>query len=329
MNLGQTETYLDKTDDFDTVLVGSSYTMSFFADEITRSLGSKGTLKLCLGGGYPMELEVVLVKALRSHRVKHVLFGFDLFTFVLPDHTPHPTRASPHRLYKRKYSALCNIHNIDASLRMLLYQFGCKNVHFRQAHHATLNELYYWFDRSCLVDRHAAFTSSEDLQALRTNCFRYDHYEYKPSRKAFSAIDVHLLPIIKTNPEVQFHVLIMPYSWAHFATRDEAYFSRSLDCQRYLIQQLDGVSNATVYGFQTCIFAKNLYNYNDTDHFHPEVNRYMLYAVEYGRHRLTVDNLPAYEQKMVEQIRNFQVRNHYDNYDALEEIIRQESDNLP
>ena len=48
MNLGQIETFLAKTKNYDSILIGTSHTENFYANDITQALDSIGTLKLLL-----------------------------------------------------------------------------------------------------------------------------------------------------------------------------------------------------------------------------------------------------------------------------------------
>ena len=105
MNLGQIETFLTKTNDYDSILIGTSHTENFYANDITQAFGSVGTLKLCLSGGYPIELETITQKAIDTGKVKNVVYGFEIYGFSEPKNTPHQQRVFPYNVYKNKLRA--------------------------------------------------------------------------------------------------------------------------------------------------------------------------------------------------------------------------------
>ena len=58
INLGQIETYLKRSNDYDGILVGSSHTMNFKGSDLAKAVGAKGVLKLCGDGMTSEELQV-------------------------------------------------------------------------------------------------------------------------------------------------------------------------------------------------------------------------------------------------------------------------------
>lgn len=108
-NLGLIETFLKKSDDYDSILIGTSHTQNFIASEITQVLNTKGTLKLYLFGGQPVEFEAIAKKALSSNKVKKILWGLETIFFRKPAYTPHSKRTFPYDWYRTawgKYTLL-------------------------------------------------------------------------------------------------------------------------------------------------------------------------------------------------------------------------------
>jgi hypothetical protein len=165
------------------------------------------------------------------------------------------------------------------------------------------------------------------LDAL-TKCYRYDTFQCPNGDEIFSAIDTHLIPIIEAHPEIQFHILIIPYSWIYFVSQNSEKTEKAILYQRYLCKQASRFKNTRLYAFHTCQFPNNLANYYHETHYHPDINRYMLYAIQNNRHRLTMENLEQYEQAMIENLKAFEIKDAYPHRDSLEDIIRQEEAKL-
>ncbi|MDR0393380.1 MAG: hypothetical protein LBH52_04085 [Puniceicoccales bacterium] len=328
MNLGQIETFLKKTDDYDTLLVGTSHTENFLADEITHALKSKGTLKLCLSGGYPVELEAIIQKALTTGKVKNIVWGFELSQFILPAYTPHESRIFPYHLYKNKWPLPFDARVLRTSLKLLLWHCEFKNIKFSWHYNNTLSSVYFYHNLPYIFDMHRRFVAPDNLRQCQTNRYRYDTFLCPNWDETFSAIDMHLIPIIEAHPEVQFYIPIIPYSWIYFISRNSGNTEKIILCQRYLCKRASAFKNTHVYAFHTCQFPHNLANYYNETHYHPDINRYMLYAIQNNRHRLTTENLEQYEQTMIENLKAFEIKDTYPRMDSLDDIIRQEEAKL-
>ena len=321
MDLGEIDTFLNKSNDYDTILVGTSLTENFHANEITRALESKGTLKLCLSGGHPIELQAIAERALATNKVRHVVWGFDLFTFCKPANTPHQQRVFPYKLYQKdyyKYFLLFNWAYVRQSFKRLLLSFQRYNS--KLIFYDDLSNLYYYWDWPSIQKMHKDFISSKKLSEMRENFPNYKDFQ-SVSMEKFSSVDVHLLPLVEMHPEIQFYFLITPISWTYLGSVQQAqkYFS----LQRYLVLKLEKCKNIHIYGFHTCNFIHNLANYYNESHYQPEVNRYMLYSIKHNLHRLTAENIDEYEQRMLENLKTFEIKEHYPHMDSLEDLIQQ------
>lgn len=57
---------------------------------------------------------------------------------------------------------------------------------------------------------------------------------------------------------------------------------------------------------------------------HPDINRYMLYAIEKNHHRISLQNLDAYEKAMIDNLKKFEVQDSYPKKDTLTDLINNE-----
>lgn len=324
MDLGQIETFLAKTNNYDSILIGTSHTENYFANDITQALDSVGTLKLCLSGGYPIELETIMQKAIDTGKVKNVVYGFEIYGFSEPQNTPHNQRVFPYNIYKNKYLSLFNIQTIKISIKLLLeHIYPRLRLHFSWTSYKNLNTLYYYWHENSIKKMHEDFICDENLLKLKENLPNNEDYFINCNYKDVSAINTHLLPILKNNPNINFHIQIIPYSWGWFSNFEK--INKAFCLQKYLVKQCQHLSNVKIYGFHNCAFVNNLANYYNESHYQPDINRYMLYAIKHDLHRLTEENINKYEQQMLKNLKSFKIKENYAHMDSLEELIQQNS----
>jgi hypothetical protein len=66
-----------------------------------------------------------------------------------------------------------------------------------------------------------------------------------------------------------------------------------------LCETTDAYPNVRLYDFDDCKFTNNRKNYHDERHYHPDINRYMPYAIKHDLHRFRKENFPQYEKEML------------------------------
>ena len=69
--------------------------------------------------------------------------------------------------------------------------------------------------------------------------------------------------------------------------------------------------NVHIYGSHDCKFPHNLANYYNESHYQPDVNRYMMFSIKNNLHILTPENIDLYEQQMLENLKNFEIKESY------------------
>ena len=285
LDRGLIESFLDKKDDYDTLLLGSSHFMNTTNRDIEDALKAKGCLRLCLWGASVPELECIARKAISTGKVKNIIWGFEVFNYFEPS-----PRVFPYDIYKNKINSLFYIDHLFGAFSMIAEKMNLSFVFKLLNPNYTINI--------------------------------YKSIEIKPFEDC-SFIRDHLIPIVRENPNVNFHILIAPNSWIFYKTNDrlDAVFS----WQKYLIQHCQDLSNLKIYGFHDCAFVNNLANYFDQSHYRSEVNRYMMFSIKNNLHRLTPENIDLYEQRMLENLKNFEIKEDYSHSDSLEDLIHQEA----
>ena len=77
INLGQIETYLKRSNDYDGILVGSSHTMNFKGSDLAKAVGAKGVLKLCGSDqGLPLGCEYAR-QCITTGKLRYVVLVID------------------------------------------------------------------------------------------------------------------------------------------------------------------------------------------------------------------------------------------------------------
>ena len=108
------------------------------------------------------------------------------------------------------------------------------------------------------------------------------------------------------NKDVQFHVLIPPYSLLYWAK-----FKNSFDNMSYpyveFIKKTAEYKNVTTYWFYDEDFVGDIQNYKDLTHYHYSINSLMLDAIKNQTHIININN---YRQKLEE------FKQRIDHYDA-------------
>ncbi|UDQ96873.1 hypothetical protein AAEX28_07385 [Lentisphaerota bacterium WC36G] len=153
------------------------------------------------------------------------------------------------------------------------------------------------------------FNREENLQKLADSLIdkRKSYFKHLSKEKSFNAIDQYILPIIKSNQTTNFYIFFPPRSLYHKLSEDPKYTLMRKD----LVLKLSPYKNVRIYGFDTVKeITHNLNNYFDSSHYHPKFDNYILESIANNNHQLTVKNIDAYINKIIEQIRNYKVNSN-------------------
>jgi len=321
LNIGLLKNFLRNNDEYDTILISTSHMKTTYADEIASSVKSnKKALKFCLPGGMPIEFETMMRKALKLGNVKNVVFGFELDSFSKPAYTPHQYREFPYQLYKNNYLIFFNYLNIVHTLKFCFHMPPDATI--GEYPFNDLNSLWfhYWFE--FYQKKHRKFLS-EIVEKKKYFKLKIDDRTYS-DYKDFSAINRHLLPILKENPHVNFYIIIIPYSVLYFGQGNRYDYKIYSNIQKYLIEKIENLKNVKVFGFFDCSFVVNIANYYDYTHFHPNINKYILYCISNNLHILNRKNFDNYEKNAIENLKTFHFKDYYNikEVDSFESIIK-------
>jgi len=308
-NLGQIETFLKRTQDYDTILVSSSLMKNTYARDIAFSVRSnKRALKLCLPGAFPEEIDYMVRMVAKNQFVKNIILCFDTHQFSYPAHTPHWYRKFPYSLYNNRYLIFFSYLNLKHSFKSLLLKSYEPESSFKN-----LDSLYFYYNFSYVKRNKQEFLSDKHIDDLKQN-FHLDlnNFDSIYHDTDFSSIDTHLIPLLEENPNINFYIPIMPHSILHWGENKGEKLNTAFSLQRYLVKKCKNLKNVKIFGFFDCNFVVNIANYHDDIHFHPNINQYILYCIRNNIHTLNKDNFDKYEKNSIKNFKTFQFKKHYD-----------------
>ena len=323
INLGQIETYLKRSNDYDGILVGSSHTMNFKGSDLAKAVGAKGVLKLC-GDGIRMDEIAWLSQAIiATYKVKNVFCTCEDFSMF-----PYTSYQSNKTYLSYPILSIVSFTSLENAFQVLWH----KNLPSFSDLWAwdNLDNVHSWFGLWRGFNKKDHDFCLKGLRRLITEVNYHNcHVEYQPNAPIVAQFNLSLLALFRNNPSVNFYVISPPWAWSSFLhimhhTRrtDLSYiYSCIFSLWRHLITACADLPNVKIYGWHDCAFVSNLANYCDESHYHPDINRYMAWCIEHDKHRLTKENYDAYEARCVENLRAFKILDSYPHRDTFDELV--------
>lgn len=277
-----------KNFDYDSAIVGNSMTENFLVQDVNKKLGWN-TIKLSMEGATSYEMSFVYKALFREGKVKNILTTFDVFATELPK--DYCTYEMPKYLYEDSFLGTLQYllkFNILKKQVPLIY----KNQNSR---YTDINRAYYWGDAATYsvdnIKRHflaiQKIKSTSELKEPVNNTLSMEYVNH-----VLSNFNDHFYKYIKENPQVQFHVILPPYSlvyWKYFYYN--GVLDEHLECRKEVLAKLLSCPNVKVYDFQR---DKNLVanypSYRDMVHYGPGANAHMIEYLNSGKYDLTKDN---------------------------------------
>ena len=159
-----------------------------------------------------------------------------------------------------------------AVIKELLVQVCIRKVSDFSFAYTELDKLWFWGDPAYIQEKYQKFQSTDNLKQLKERVPNYENFRLKAGEFCtFSSVDAYLLPIIENNPSTKFYLLMIPYPFHRFKDYDT--WERCFLLQRYLVEKMGKCENVEIYGWHDCNFVRNVANYCDGSHYHPDINR--------------------------------------------------------
>lgn len=299
-NVGLINSYLNSSDGYNSIIIGTSMTENFVPSEMENLLGWGKVLKLSARGSSLFTQKKTIDKALRTGKVKHVLWLLNSNSFQ-----EHPTKlhASDRGFENLLYlydenpfndiNYLLNFSTFNTSIAMIIN--GRQN--------RDIDRLYCWGNKNGRRTRgFNEFSSDKNIKKLQS---RFD-YRFKKNRsyeyawnKPFPALDPILLSTIRDHPEVKFILALPPYSFFRLGLHYPHRFA--------LIKSIldEKFTNVKIFGFDNEEFVKNMYHYKDPAHYSEEINSYMIYKMSKNKNQITLENFDAYTKSVIDNLNSY------------------------
>ncbi len=277
-----------KTWDYDSVILGSSMTVNFNTDWFSKILGLK-TAKLSYNGAYPKDQANIMniIFSSRNH-VRTAFLGIDIPAYSSDtEATKYPI---PEYLYDKNYlNDISYVLNKDV---LLNYIFRAVADPEDKTDIPTMYALWWtdeYFNRQYVLQYYEA----------------PDIVSEEVPEDAFIAqvkanLDVNICPYIEANPDTEFVVFYPPYSILYwYGVNRENKLDATLAEYRYVAERLLQYENVRVFNFQDQEeIITDLNNYADYDHYHKDINHYMVECFADGTCELTDENLSDSIERM-------------------------------
>jgi len=303
---------LIRSQEFDTVFMGTSYSFHFRQGEIDEHLGGK-SLKLAISGGTSKEQNVVLTAALKRHP-KRVIWQMDDYMFR---NSGEVDEYMPADLYPMNLKGVANYLFSLKTLRDSIWITGSSLVPIMQRFSRGLFALgLIEFDQTDAskintfpsdVDPSTVFNAEHAKQAfelsLKSPSGISAGFDYASMVRNF---EHDAAALIESNPSIPFVLYFPPSSVLHWvALRDVApeALQDIYKFNEYQLERLSRVTNVAVYDFRDVEeITHNLANYRDTIHHSLEINRRILASIATSEHLVDSANPCASIKRLKHQV---------------------------
>lgn len=277
--------------DYDAVILGSSMAMNHYPSQADSLLGWK-TKNFSMMGATDDEYAIVVPYILKQGKTRHAVWGLDFFSFA------RQRGAVPEYMYDGKWYTDCKYLYNYSSLRSAITYATDGGVPEQGLYHFRSDGR-----REDLIKSYQATVS----EGYFTKAAGGELFDFEQMKERF---DATVLPIVKDNPDVEWHIYLPPYSVAEFIIYDRHdVLNDNLMLRNHIASQLEGLANVRLYDFQTRAWIANLDEYSDVRHHSHTYNRDIIRAIASGTDIADADAVAA-------------------NSDSIRALVKQYADSL-
>jgi hypothetical protein len=313
---------LIRSQDFDTVFMGTSLAIHFKQSDFDRLLGTH-SLKLAMTGSTSHEQSFVIATALERHP-KRVIWQMDDWIFQdAPDvdHDPY----LPADLYRRDAKGIAgylfsgamareSLWLLAGSIKPLekmvarltngvLFKFPIPSVE-------EINILRPDYDIAAAYNAGKAMTSFTNITDPARRAYLASSYDYAAQVRNFERDAVGL---IASHPDVQFDIYFPPYSilqWVAMRDASPATLKIVYDFTTYAANRLAQFPNVSLYDFREAKeISHDLSNYADVIHHSPMVDLKVLSMLAEKKYLVDPAAPTASLQRLKAQVEAYRVEN--------------------
>ena len=290
--------YLYSTDNFNWVLVGNSRSRFFHRDDLRKALNGKQGLSLYVGG-FPSEYNIkMLLEAVGSQKIKHVIFT---------DAQPTFRQVTIPLLFESPRRVIFKLDSVHTSLFLVLGHFV---PWFHERRFRSLDEM---------GDYYNVYEDLEDFSkvSIKNKISRTPRPTFLDT--ALDSPDNPLISIIRNHPNIMFHLLFPPLG----VIGSEAPIL-DLRSMSFYVKNTKDLANVRIYDFHDIPHFYISNNWMDPVHYHSGFNKFMAYCIEHSLHTITVENYDAYKQHIIDVLKAFDFSNYPDRPTTFEELVAYE-----
>ena len=293
--------------DFDSVIIGTSMLMNTSPNLASQILNGKFINTTAESLGFS-EVETFLKYAFRHQsNIKQIIISFDAIT--------NSTSRIPYMsLYDE---SVLNDLFVYFQPRFFKCIVGFSNVCYKKK---DLDTRTFWLDASKRKALGGFESWLQTARNYREASFILDQLEVKeflPVHNEKTIADFEstkeslgsILRLIKTSPNIQFEIIVPPYSKYHYyAKNGQERFVVIRDSVKYFLSEVQNCPNVRVYGFDNLDYTKDIANYTDPIHYEVSMNNLFLEAIKAQTHLLTLENFESYFDQLKKDIKAFDMK---------------------
>ncbi|THF79921.1 stalk domain-containing protein [Cohnella fermenti] len=263
---------LAKNWDYDTIIIGTSMTENFLPSIVGKELGGTA-MKLSMEGSTADEHNKMAKVALRTGKVKKVLWGLDYFS--LKANSYDNSSKFPAYMYDDKlwndYPYLFNYSVYEqfiTSIKAKLDGYGQQNLEY----------MYNWnrmvtYGKDRVAKNYATANEGEVYFGINE----------EPLDVVQKSFNDNILSLVKAHPEVEFTFYYPPYSVLRqvvWYNTNPGRFESQITMRKWMYEQFSKYPNVKLYDFQAAgEWTYDLDLYKDLSHHKQDVNTWIAEAI--------------------------------------------------
>lgn len=270
---------------YDTALIGTSMSANYYLPHVNRAFGAN-TVNLSLTGATPTEQGLLLGLVAKAGKAKRVILEINVFALDIK----RKYRLAPFPLYLYDDNALND-------LKYLLNFFPLK-ISWYVFEGNRLGKRADKFDPDAAFNFPAkyVFAKKRAYEAYRKEYQELDKEAPLPREGSFYEnvsrnFDEHLLPAIKDNPDMEFHLFFPPFSYLYWLSpvqAGKAGVEEMEDFYRHVLEATRGLQNARLHDFHSELdIVMDLNNYMDMNHHSREIGERVMGTMSAGTNLIT------------------------------------------
>ncbi len=268
---------------YDSVIIGSSLAESLAPSHVEAVLGGQ-VVNLSFKGASAWEMSRILQVALRTGRVRRVIWCMDLFAFRgAPRRTASEEGEFPDYLYDtnpfNEVHYLLNFDVLKSSWKIVRAALAR-----RPRAVLDLDQLQNSYSAPAAYSREAVLQQWEREKAARARGRRRFGRDSFAPEALQASFELNAESLIRAHPEVRFEVYFPPLSViAQKVAEQEGVLAASEAFKAHIQERLAEYPQVRVFDFQTWIdVTENLDHYRDILHYSREVDDRILHAIAAG-----------------------------------------------